>query len=78
MGQQNFECLEAGPPPRGQAVQVHWPDGVLYDATFSGTNSQDMYTVSTTSRASRNSPAVYFWFVLIWFMLIYIIYISIY
>lgn len=44
---QNFNCVSDGPPDVGESVQVKWPDGDLYNATFRGTNSHMMYTVRT-------------------------------
>ena len=52
---QDYECVEDGLPPLGQAVQVRWPDGVLYDATFRGSNSQDMYTVGAATLAALSA-----------------------
>ena len=52
---QDYECVEDGLPPLGQAVQVRWPDGVLYDATFRGSNSQDMYTVGAATLAALST-----------------------
>ncbi|KAL5016475.1 hypothetical protein ScPMuIL_006064 [Solemya velum] len=49
----NFNCVSDGPPDVGESVQVKWPDGDLYNATFRGTNSHMMYTVEFEDGSER-------------------------
>lgn len=44
---QNRDCLRHGPPRIGDPIQIAWTDGLIYNGTFQGTNSQAMYTVRT-------------------------------
>ncbi|XP_068091473.1 lysine-specific demethylase 4C isoform X2 [Hyperolius riggenbachi] len=39
------DCLKLGPPADGEHVQVKWPDGLLYGATYLGQNVMHMYRV---------------------------------
>uniref|UniRef100_A0A0L8HJ86 [histone H3]-trimethyl-L-lysine(9) demethylase n=2 Tax=Octopus bimaculoides TaxID=37653 RepID=A0A0L8HJ86_OCTBM len=42
---QGRDCLTEGPPRVGEAVQVKWPDGGIYDAVFQNHSSALLYTV---------------------------------
>ncbi|XP_061680073.1 lysine-specific demethylase 4A isoform X2 [Syngnathoides biaculeatus] len=39
------DCARLGPPPRGEAVQVRWTDGLVYGAKFEGSRVVQMYLV---------------------------------
>ncbi|GFO41520.1 lysine-specific demethylase 4c [Plakobranchus ocellatus] len=38
-------CVEEGPPAKGEHIYVRWTDGRLYGATFRKINIQDVYTM---------------------------------
>ena len=59
--EQGKNCIEDGPPQKGEAVQIQWTDGDLYDAVFRRENKQDVYTVSLT-RLKTKILFVSFWF----------------
>ncbi|XP_019740431.1 lysine-specific demethylase 4A isoform X2 [Hippocampus comes] len=39
------DCAQLGPPPQGEAVQVRWPDGLVYGAKFVASRVVQMYLV---------------------------------
>lgn len=43
---QSRDCVNDGPPTKGEHVSIKWTDGDLYGATFRRVNVKDIYTVS--------------------------------
>ncbi|KAG7456674.1 hypothetical protein MATL_G00238390 [Megalops atlanticus] len=41
----NRDCVQLGPPPEGEVVQVRWTDGLLYGAKFVAAHIIPMYQV---------------------------------
>ncbi|XP_069083917.1 lysine-specific demethylase 4A [Pleurodeles waltl] len=41
----SHSCVQSGPPPAGEAVQVRWTDGQVYGATFIASHVIQMYEV---------------------------------
>ncbi|XP_070563071.1 lysine-specific demethylase 4A-like [Ptychodera flava] len=43
---ENYDCDRTGPPAEGSAVQVRWPDGLVYSAQFRGYHTITLYQVT--------------------------------
>ncbi|NXT59616.1 KDM4B demethylase, partial [Pluvianellus socialis] len=40
------DCIQLGPPPEGEMVQLQWTDGIIYKAKFIAAQISQIYQVS--------------------------------
>lgn len=43
---QSRDCIQLGPPPEGELVQLQWTDGIVYKAKFIAAQISHIYQVS--------------------------------
>lgn len=43
---QSRDCIQMGPPPEGEMVQLQWTDGIVYKAKFIAAQISQIYQVS--------------------------------